>query len=191
MLWGNGVDVSGFKADWKRSTDHNMGQHIPMNTMLDRAVNMGARYFLRVDDDCWPQAPKQWLRRLVDLADEHEKQYQTPCIIGPKVRGLRWQPAVVTEVLVGRKRLHLMEMLGGICRLHSMSLMRYFRWNPRLPMGMGEASSLAEYMRARNIPLLRDPHTVVSHGGSTDDQEAKAPQWKLEHDRLQVIPYGL
>jgi hypothetical protein len=190
-VWFNSDSTVSVKADWVHRAGHNMGQHIAMNAMLDRACNLNARYFLRVDDDCFTEKPKMWISRLVRIADKHEETYKTPCFLAPKVRGLKFPPAAIGEVRIGKMHLHLMEMLGGICRLHPMSVMHDWRWNVRLPMGFGEANQIASIARQRSLPMLRDIGSVVSHGGSTGHQEERDPKWKAEHDRLQVIPYGL
>lgn len=185
-IWwnGEGDPVGGFGAG------HNVGQHIAMNTMLTKAANLGADYFLRLDEDCVPKT-KNWLRKMVNFAEWHLREKKRPCIVGPQVHGLENPPKALGQIRLGRHRIDLMEIMGGICRLHPMSVVRYFRWDERLPMGFGEARQLSSFCMAHGIPMLRMADVHVWHGEGTKKMQEADPDWSYRHDMLQAVPYGL
>jgi len=174
---------------WDNS-EHNYGQHIAMNRMLDEAVKFGADSFLRLDDDCEPDGT-DWMSRMVKFMRATFKQHGTTCTVSPTILGLRNPPVSTGFFQTGKVKAEVVEKLGGICRLMPMAVMRYFRFEERLPMGFGEANQFASYAKSIKMPLLRLRDVKVTHGESTDAQEAADPDWAYEHDMLQLVPYGL
>lgn len=170
---------------------HNRGQNIPMNDMLDEAVRCGADWFVRVDDDCFFETPRQWVKHLLSLERFYLRNSGRHIVIGPVVKGLRNPIAAQGTMHIRAGKAEMVPILGGICRIMPMSLMRYFRFNERMPMGFGEASQLANFCAERNMPMVRDCTMTVTHGDSTDAQEAGDSDWSYEHAMLQALPYGL
>lgn len=194
MVWSNAAGretVDYLKTQPVRLYDcpDNAGQHIAMNEMLDAASRMNATYFVRVDEDCVFQTT-DWLHRLL-VAHESLWNAKVASVLSPVVNGLKHPPPTRAKVIIARRRYELVDILGGICRLHPMDLLRHFRFEERLPMGGGEASQLSNLCRSLGVQLLRYPKVQVSHGGSTQTQEAENPVWAYEHDMAQFIPCGL
>lgn len=167
----------------------NAGQHIAINEMLDEAARMQATHFIRVDEDAVFQT-SDWLKRLLAAHTALDK-LGIYSVISPAINGLRNPPPAIGYVTRGNRRFERVNILGGICRLHPMHLLRHFRFEERLAMGGGEASQLANLCNQLGVPMLRYPKVQVSHGGSTDAQELADPIWKHEHDMNQYIPCGL
>lgn len=172
-------------------SSHNRGQNIPMNEMIDEAVKLDARWFLRVDDDCFFERPKQWLKHMLNMQTFLMQRLGSHCVLGPQVNGLRNPPETVSTQRIRGGKIEAVSILGGICRMAPMMTLRYFRLNERMPMGYGEALQLANLCAAKGIPVIRDCTMVVTHGDSTDKQESSDSDWAYEHAMLQAIPYGL
>jgi hypothetical protein len=187
MVWNNGADRI---ADQTHGVGHNVGQHVAMNRMLDEAVSIDADYFVRVDEDCFFET-RDWLKRFVSLYPKYVKRYNRTCIMGPNVHGLRNPPKAISRFTVGKYRMEACEILGGICRFMPMTMLRYWRFDERMPMGFGDATCISRFCQQRFIPMLRCLDIHVSHGESTDAQEAMSAEWTHEHMMLQVMPYGL
>lgn len=194
MVWTNGAGdetVAYLRQQPVRlfNCPDNAGQHIAMNEMMDESSRIGATHFLRVDEDCFPQTPN-WLKRLLDVHVALDKA-KIPCVLSPAINGLKHPPPARCYVNAAHRRFERVDILGGICRLHPMPLLRHFRFEERLPMGGGEASQLSSLCRALGVPMLRYPKVQVSHGGSTQEQEEADPIWAHRHDMAQYIPVGL
>lgn len=194
MVWANGAGDE--VRDYLRTKPvrlfdcaHNAGQHIAMNEMLDEAARIQATYFLRVDDDAVFQTPN-WLKKLLTAHDSLEKG-GIYSVMSPVINGLNHPPPTIGFTNYGHRRYEQVNILGGICRLHPMHLLRHFRFEERLAMGGGEATQIAALCHSLGVPLLRYPKVQVSHGGSTNAQEAADPVWKHRHDMAQYLPVGL
>jgi hypothetical protein len=187
MVWNNGNEP----IDWQtHGNGFNVGQHVAMNRMIDEATGKRADYFLRVDEDCEFQT-KGWLAKMVHIMERHRQIYKRPCVLSPFVHGLKSPPTTIGDFWMGKWHMQIVPMLGGICRIAPMSLMRYWRWDERMPMGMSEASTFSRYCAQVKVGMLRCVDINVSHGGSTEAQESANPAWAYEHDMLQLVPHGL
>lgn len=188
MLWANGPVADDVKEGHVFLHEHpfNVGQHVAHNEMLDEANRAGYRFHTRVDDDCW-LTTKHAFNRLHSLSDFMKDRG----VFGIEVRGLNHPPRGIANPLKwGREKLQQVDILGGIFRMAPMGLMRYFRWEERLPMGFGEARQFANYCTAIAVPLYRIESIRCSHGDSTNKQQENK-EWEYEHDMLQNIPLGL
>jgi hypothetical protein len=187
MVWNNGKEKI---AEQTHGWGHNVGQHIAMNRMLDEAVRMDADYFVRVDEDCFFET-KQWIKKMLLVSRKHYERYFRPCILSPIIHGLRFPPSPISMFNLGKYRMDAVEILGGICRMAPMGIMRYWRWDERMSMGFAEASTFSTFCQLNRISMLRCHNIHVNHGESTDAQEAQDKDWAYEHAMLQVVPYGL
>jgi hypothetical protein len=195
MLWANGPVAEDVKEGhvWLHEHPFNVGQHIAHNAMLDECVRLNVTLHIRVDDDCFMTTAK-WLTRLLAAWSGFRARGWERVTMGIDIQGLR-NPPPSTRLLeftgVGKKKMiDQVEILGGIFRATPMGLMRYFRWDERLPMGMGEARQFANYCKEMNVDMLRVRDITATHGESTDRQETDTA-WAAEHHRLQYIPFGL
>ncbi|MHC4621612.1 MAG: hypothetical protein ACYTEQ_28045, partial [Planctomycetota bacterium] len=187
MVWNNGDERI---KEQTHGVGHNVGQHVSMNRMLDEAVLVDADYFVRVDEDCFFET-RGWLKKMLKLQQEHLKKYKRICMMSPVVHGLRNPLLAISRFRLGKYEMDAVDILGGICRMAPMSLLRYWRFDERSPMGFGDATSMSRFCKIHFIPQVRCLSIHVSHGESTDAQEAAAPEWAHEHSMLQVMPYGL
>jgi len=187
MVWNNGTERI---PEQTHGYGHNVGQHIAMNRMLDEAVEIDADYFVRVDEDCFFET-ENWLKKVLTLQERHLKKYKHACVMSPTVHGLRNPPRVVSRFMIGKHRMEAVEILGGICRMAPMIIMHYWRWDERTSMGFGEATAFSTLCQTEFKPMVRCADIHVSHGESTDAQEAMNADWAYEHAMLQIIPYGL
>lgn len=157
--------------------------------MLDECVRLGVDYHLRVDDDCW-LSTRKWLRALLCVFDELNELKCGRASVGISISGLKNPPARIQGYEFKKTVLDSVDILGGIFRLTPMGLIRYFRWDERLPMGMGEARQFANFCQTSSIGLYRAMAIHASHGESTAKQE-ETTSWAFEHDMLQYLPVGL
>lgn len=163
--------------------------------MLDECVRLGADYHVRIDDDCW-MSNKAWKSRILGYFGDFKRGGYHRVSASVTIKGLNNPPDAETTILFPRQgggsvRAEKVAMLGGIFRMTPMPIMRYFRWDERLPMGMGEARQFANFCAGNSIDMLRVTALTATHGDSTVKQEAKNPMWAYEHDMLQYIPFGL
>ncbi len=187
MVWNNGSETI---PEQTHGIGHNVGQHYAMNRMIDEAVLVDADYFVRVDEDCFFET-KGWLRTFIKLYKSHVKRYKRTCLIGPNIHGLRNPPKPISRFNIGKHKMEAVDILGGLCRFAPMTFLRYWRFDERTPMGFGDATSLSQFCKMKYIPQIRCMDVHVSHGESTDAQEAADPDWAYNHMMLQVMPYGL
>ena len=187
LVWNNG---SAPIESQTHGVGHNVGQHISMNRLIDEACRLNADYFIRVDEDCYFET-RQWLAKFIRLQQKHMKLHRRPVIIGPHVKGLRNPPPASATIKVGKYNCNISGILGGICRMMPMPVIRYWRFDERSPMGYGEAIQFTQFCMKCLIPMLQLLDVEVSHGESTEKQEKDNPAWSYEHDMLQQVPYGL
>lgn len=187
MVWNNGAERI---SEQTHGVGYNVGQHVSMNRLIQEASDIGADWFLRVDEDCVFKTPR-WLSKMVHLAEKHLAIYKRPCVLAPFVHGLRNPPQSLGDLWMGRYHLQIVPILGGICRLMPMSHLRYWRFDERSPMGFGEATNYARYCMLTKMPILRCTNIEVSHGESTDAQEAADPKYAYESEMLKMTPWGL
>lgn len=187
FIWNNGEKPI---PEQTHGVGHNVGQHISMNRLIQEAVDLNADWFIRVDDDCVFKT-RDWLAKMIRLQSLHHKKFNRYCVLSPYVHGLINTPVRMGEVEIGKYICHIVPILGGICRMMPMSLLRYWRFDERMPMGWSEASTFAKYCLQTFTPMLRCVNIEVNHGRSTDFQVAENPEWAYEHLVLQTIPYGL
>lgn len=187
MIWNNGADRI---PDQTHGVGYNVGQHVSMNRLIQEAADMDADWFLRVDDDCVFQT-KQWLAKMVRIVTRHIATYKRTCILSPFVHGLRNPPDSMGDVYIGKYHCQIVPILGGVCRMMPMSHLRYWRFDERMPMGWSEATSYSRYCILTKMPMLRCTNIEVSHGESTNAQEAADPDWAYESEMLKMTPWGL
>lgn len=192
MLWVNGPvsDENAAGHVWMHQHPFNVGQHVAHNSMLDECVKRGYDWHVRVDDD-FSTRSTNWPKRMVALEKKTIKKQGTGMILGMTVDGLKNPPQSMGKWILSGEHVEQVAILGGIFRFSPMSILRYFRWDERLPMGMGEARQFANYCDSINVKMARMMKIRCSHGGSTREQESADPDWAYEHDMLQFTPLGL
>lgn len=88
-------------------------------------------------------------------------------------------------------KVEVVDIIGGIFRMTPLPMIKYFRWDERLPMGGGEARQFANYCGSVDMDMVRVLDVHATHGESTLRQEVKDRKWANEHDMLQYVPFGL
>src|SRR3990172_12956925 len=178
LLWVNGAS-SHKQADghsYYHSHPFNVGQHVAHNEMLDECVRLDVDWHIRVDDDCW-LGTRKWLPRLLDAQEAIKRQRNKYAVLGLDIAGLQNPPLTTQAYEFGRERLERVDVLGGIFRMSHMSIMRYFRWDERLPMGFGEASQFASFAKSIDADMFRVSTVKASHGESTKKQQQVNEAW--------------
>ena len=112
-------------------------------------------------------------------------------VLGIQIDGLNQPPRTIQAYQLGRERVELVSILGGIFRMSPMSLITYFRWDERQAMGYGDATQFASLCQSSDIDMFRVATVRCSHGDSTNKQKGLSPSWDYEHDMLQYMPLGL
>lgn len=168
--------------------NENVGQHVAWNTAFNRAKDIGAKYFLRIDDDCeFPS--KRWLKKLVDAS----AKLNDTMILSPTIRGLRNPPSRSNICYVAEVPLEfLAAAIGGICRLHPMKLLTRedgFIADVRKPLGSGDATGIGAWCHRTTTPMAYTKHIRVRHAKTTTGQERTDPAHFYLHDVFQHIPY--
>lgn len=168
----------------------NAGQHIAHNQMLDECVRLGVDWHVRVDDDCF-LSNRKWLPRLLKLQETFKERLGHYVVLSPAIDGLDNPPPAFGKAEFGKENIEQVDILGGIFRMSPMNIMRYFRWDERLPMGFGEAAQFASFCRSIKMDMMRVADMHITHGDSTQRQQVRDPIWSYEHDMLQYVPFGL
>lgn len=162
----------------------NIGQHVAWNEAYKLAKDGGYDYFLRLDDDCeFPT--KRWLSKLVRASITFDDKF----ILSPKIKGLQNPPRGSQIVrLKGLPCEFLVEAIGGICRLHPMTLIKDYVSDVRKPVGSGDATGIADYCKDRLIPMIYARHIRVKHAKTTTGQQSDTQHFSM-HGVFQHIPY--
>jgi hypothetical protein len=189
---GQGMVESAFISkviDAYQINDHNVGQHPPANTAIDKAIYEGYDYILRIDDDVeW--LSKRWLAKLVEAS----QKLGDKMVLSPTVRGLRWQPPQSQQIEVEGVPVKFVDgPVGGICRLIPVAVLKKKPYvsDVRLPMGGGDAGGIGEWATKSEpiVPLVYCQHVRIRHAKSTDTQELEDPKHFDDHALFQSVPY--
>lgn len=196
-VWVNGSPLAADFCESAKNTGiikgyhtypHNVGQHIPTNDAIHRALEGGYDYLLRIDDDVeWET--KRWLAKLVEAS---VKALKDTAVVSPKVEGLKYPPPQSDQTEVEGIPIKLcFEAIGGICRLIPMGL---FKANPyladtRQPMGFGDATGIARWATMNTIPMVYVQSVRIRHAKGTARQEREDPEHFNLHPLLQRMPY--
>jgi len=152
----------------------NRGQHHAFAEALALARQGGYRWLLRLDDDVRFKT-KRWLKKLIQQTLDLRARAGDPVdrlVVAPKVIGLRNQPKIRAVLEKGQPyQAQLMELLGGVCRLHPVRLLDGFEPPLDEAIGRGDPEAIAIWCRRVGGLLVRFPNIRVVH--RTDDLEAK------------------
>lgn len=157
----------------------NRGQHHGMVAALKMAREEGYTHLLRLDDDVTPNT-RDWLRLFVEREEwligawaGGGEDVAGKLVIGPRLLGLIRPPQPYGVVnLPGQKfRCEMMEVMGGACRLHPVSL--FTGWTPDLyaPLGRKDPEQVRDLVTERGGLELRFPDVKFSH--QTKELEAQ------------------
>ena len=172
---------------WVHPCEENIGQHVAFNAAMARAREAGARYILRLDDDV-EFITRRWLAKLVKASDDFKDKF----LLSPVIRGLR-NPVARSEAIEieGHTVQFLKYAIGGICRLHPLSLLDEHEYvsDVRLPLGAGDATGIARWCIKHTVPMAYLKEVRVKHAHSTEAQEQDDPAHFENHALFQHIPY--
>lgn len=169
----------------------NMGQNLAANDLLDAISLVPYDWVMRWDPDGIPRT-RYFLKKLVKVAEAFRKRGGVG-VFSPKITKLNAPPPVVAEAQLGEVRLEVVEILGGICRLHPAQMFTEWRFNRMAPLGFGEAAEMARLCEQIEVPLLRVPHIEVEHWHGQDGQVEAYPE-EFTWERREVgryLSYGL
>lgn len=167
-------------------SDQNLGQNLAANALLDE-MGSGYDYVLRYDPDALPRT-RRFLKKMVSLAD----RIAEPLVMSPEIGCLKHPPQPLATVKVQEKVLEVVEVLGGICRLHPGWFFDDWRFNEYGALGFGEAMEVADRCSELKMGMVRVKGLEVDHAYGEDGQAEKWPEqfgWNKEVSRY--VGYGL
>ena len=163
----------------------NVGQHVAANELLRTIREKGDyTHVLRFDNDCFIESD-DLLKQLLDASEWLDNK----AIISPHVNGLDWNPDRFGEKKTDKYNIGFVDIIGGICRLHPLDVIKDFWFDVRQPLGFGEASQIARFCQKNVVALIYIENLFVNHGKSTQDQIKDAPDYFVSHACLQRYPY--
>lgn len=152
--------------------DENRGQHYATKEALELARALGYRWLLRLDDDVMHKT-KRWLRKLVDRTEELRRiarDGRHRIIAAPRIIGLNHQPKVEGQIQLGQSfQVNLVELLGGVCRLHPVEFLANFEPDLFMPTGRGDPQSIGVHADRNEGLLAQYPDIRMIH--KTDQLE--------------------
>ena len=168
----------------------NLGQNIAANILLDQIQPHDEyEYILRWDPDAIPKS-RRFLKRLVRCADAFRTFNLTP-ILSPKITKLEHPPEPLMAGDDVGFEYEVVQILGGICRLHPRWFFMDWRFNKFGALGFGEAKEVSERALDLNTPKLRLPKIIVEHAMGQKRQEKAYPDYFSDKWRWSYVGYGL
>ena len=169
----------------------NMGQNIAANGLLDEIMLRPYSWVLRWDNDAMPRT-RRFLKKLSRIGDRLLTHGVMP-VLSPRISMLKSPPPAKAVAQLEDKDLEIVEMLGGICRLHHSAMFNDFRFSRFAPLGFGEAAEMAKLCSESGAVLMRAPHIEVEHMHGEDGQVEMYPD-EFTWERREVgryVSYGL
>jgi len=165
---------------------HNLGLHVGKNTAHDQLLTAGYDFIMKVDNDIEFKT-QHWLRKLLAAY----RALGNDAVISPRIKGLNNPPQSWADKRVGKFNFAFVSILGGATRFTTRKTIESFRYNERMPMAMGAASTFANHCMAFNIPLAYCEDIIVRHMDTTKGQEEANPDYFDRSAMERIIPYGL
>lgn len=188
LLWLNGPVMG---------SGENAGQHVALQEILAYAKANDYKFIVKVDDDLEWQTPK-WLYKLLRVqsalkrfGDKISNDTGKWCVLAPRVKGLSNPIPALTSIKVptdvGAIPLHVVNILGGACRLHHISFFDDYVVDVRRALGAGGDTSIAEHASAIGIPMFVSYWVSVRH--QTAAMEEADPAYFRQHAIFQRLPF--
>jgi len=166
--------------------DENMGQNIAANMLLDEMSDQ-YEWIMRWDPDALPRS-RRFLKKLIRCANAIEET----CILAPEITKLKHPQPSLGKYKYGDWIVDVVEILGGICRLHPSWMFSDFRFNEYAALGFGEALEIADQCTRYGMGMIRVNGLEVEHAYGEDGQKELYPEqfgWEKEVSRY--VGYGL
>lgn len=148
----------------------NLGVSRGMNALLDHVVPLGYDAIVKFDNDC---------ELLVDatLAACVELALAMAWITSPHIQGLNSPPAIEEEGKIGRYRIGIPNIMGGIFMAAPSSLYTTYRHDETNPIWGMDDAKIVDHWRAqgRDCAYLLD--YPANHYLTTDGQAERDPKW--------------
>jgi len=173
--------------------EHNYGQNIAANWLLDEMdVNGPYDWVLRWDDDALPRT-RRFLRKLV-LGAEKAVKHDVAAVWSPRITKLENEPpglAAPGDDL--GFSYEPVDILGGICRLHPWRFFEGWRFNRFGSLGFGEAIEAVERARGLGLLRIRNLDIEVEHAYGHRGQIKRFPERFTWEGRVvgRYLGYGL
>jgi glycosyltransferase involved in cell wall biosynthesis len=168
----------------------NYGQNIAANILLDEMMGQGYKWILRWDNDAIPKT-RRFLKKLVHVA---EMIYEAGhgCITSPKILKLENPPPAVGRGDDVGQPYDVVQILGGICRLHPAEFFQDWRFNQFGAKGFGEAAEVADRCSQINWGMIRLRNVKVEHAHGDSGQRDLYPElFDFEREVNRLVGYGL
>ena len=182
---------------WLRISKKNYGQQIAANIMIDEMGKAEVPYnwIMRWDPDAIAHT-RRFLRKMIRFGEAVMRQGELP-ILSPNITKLKFPPpAIWVNELPRLGKFEIVQILGGICRLHPAVFFDNWRFNPFLPVSLGEAAEVSDRVTElahKNRPwvTLRLPGLTVEHAFGADVQEMMYPEMRgMEREIARCCSYG-
>lgn len=154
----------------------NRGQHHAMKAALDLARKEDYDWLLRIDDDTLPRT-KGWLNTMLERLEELKSlsgDHHYRLVAAPRIIGLRNRLEPKGTVNLGQSfPVEVMDIVGGACRLHPVSLLENYEAPLLDPLGRGDPQAMAAYLLKHGVGamIVRFPDIRMNH--PTDELEEK------------------
>lgn len=179
-------------------SEENVGQNLAANHLIDEMMKGEYDWILRWDNDAIPRT-RRFLRKLVRRTQRF-LQNEVICVSSPTITKLKHEPP---SKGIGEElgfQYSVVDILGGICRLHPAflfhswrTLEQPFRFSEYAPLGFGEAMEMAKFCTECSVQLIRMHDLEVEHAGGEDAQKEEMPE-EFTWERREVgryVSYGL
>lgn len=167
----------------------NLGQNIAANIMLDEMGN-NYDYVMRWDPDALPRS-RRFLKKMVKASDFMSAR-GLAAVVSPNIGQLENPPEPITAVGddIGQ-RYEMVEVLGGICRMHPSVFFDNWRFNKFGALGFGEALDAADHAQAMGMARVRLVDLHVDHAyGASGQAERYGFNWE-NREVGRYLGYGL
>lgn len=172
--------------------NENLGQNIAANDLIDQIMSKNYDWILRWDSDGIPRT-RRFLKKLVKVGERFAAA-GVVTVLSPQITKLKHPPEATAYVEYDDKHeLEVVEILGGICRLHPRPVFNDFRFSRFAPLGLGEADEMGRFCKNSGVQMIRAPWLEVEHAHGEDGQKELNPE-EFTWERREVgryVSYGL
>jgi GT2 family glycosyltransferase len=164
----------------------NVGLHVGKNRVHDALLAHDYTHIMKVDNDIEFKT-KHWLRKLLRA----QAILKEGAVVSPVIRGLSNPVQPFASKRMEGYSFDFVEILGGAARLTTRDTIASFRYNERMPMAMGAATTFANHCMRERIHMAYVHDVVVKHMYTTVGQLKDKPEYFSRSEMERVIPYGL
>jgi len=168
-----------YKPHWLKLLPENIGIAKGANMALDAIFKEGDwGLVIKMDNDCLVQSDKI-LNQIVYVFSQI-KPLQCSFMLSPRVDGIINQPTRYRELHVGRRRIGLTGIIGGLFHCMPGEIYKAFRYNENTPRGAYNDPYICGWFRKMGGETGYIEGITVEHMDGTENQRIKHPEY---HER--------